>query len=202
MPEARRDSDTLRLEPRHPFERPMFAYPVRPWEGCKTDARFLEVRYFDKFQKWHKGIDINLKTGGNSDFGYPVQSMFPGEVIFAKRVVGTWGGIVVVRADAATVQHAADMTGIVMDVLDVQYAHLEHVTVRAGDLVRASDHVGTIGRGTNTQYIAHLHLEMRRTVRDPAEPQGGDDNAKLLAQTHYLDPEQIMDALNLSDFGR
>jgi len=43
---------------------------------------------------------------------------------------------------------------------------------------------------------------MRRTVRDPAEGQGGDKDAKALAIKHYLDPLAIMAALELSDYGR
>jgi len=135
-----------------------FAYPLRPWQQCKIDARFLDEGYFKHLKRWHKGIDINLKSGGDSDWGYPVQSMFPGQVIFAEHDVGSWGGIVLVRADGETVQHAANMTGIVMDVLDVQYAHLHHVTVRKGDWVRAGDHLGSIGKGTRNQYTAHLAL--------------------------------------------
>jgi murein DD-endopeptidase MepM/ murein hydrolase activator NlpD len=121
--------------------------------------------------------------------------------VFAQNPVTSWGGIVLLRADAATVQHAADMTGIVMDVLDVQYAHLLHVTVTPGDTVRAGDHLGSIGKGTFDQYIAHLHLEMRRTKRNAAEGQGSSNEALADAKNHYLDPLAIMAALKLSDYG-
>ncbi len=182
--------------------KPTFAYPVRPWSRCKIDATFLDVAYYRRFGRWHKGIDVNLVTGGDSDLGYPVQAMFPGEIVFAQNDVASWGGIVLLRADAATVQHAADMTGIVMDVLDVQYAHLGHVTVNEGDVVRPGDHLGSIGKGTFEQYIAHLHLEMRRTKRAAAEGQGGDDAAKARAKLHYLDPIHMMTSLSPTDYGR
>lgn len=181
--------------------KPTFAYPVRPWSRCKIDATFLSDNYRRRFGKWHKGIDINLKTGGDTDLGYPVQSMFPGTVVFAKEDVGSWGGIVMVRSDLAAVQHAADMTGIVMDVLDVQYAHLMHVTVNPGDTLRAGDHLGSIGKGAHNQYLAHLHLEMRRTDRPAAEGQQGSNEGLAIAKNHYLDPLAIMAALKLSDYG-
>ena len=180
----------------------MGAYPIRPWQSCKVDAGFLDAGYYRAFRRWHKGVDINLKSGGDSDLGYPVQNMFAGKVVFAERVVGSWGGIVLVRAGSVSVQHAADMTGIVMDVLDVQYAHLHHVTVKTSDIVRAGDHVGSIGKGTRNQYTAHLHLEMRRTIRPAAEGQGGDDEAKRIAKVHYLDPLAMMTAIKLSNYGR
>jgi len=182
--------------------KPTYAYPVRPWSHCKIDATFLSDSYRRRFGAWHKGIDINLKTGGDSDLGYPLQSMFPGTVVFAEEDVGSWGGIVLVRAEAEAVQHAADMTGIVMDVLDVQYAHLMHVTVTPGDYVRAGDHLGSIGKGTHDQYLAHLHLEMRRTIRSATEGQGSSNEALSTAKTHYLDPLAIMAALQLTDYGR
>jgi murein DD-endopeptidase MepM/ murein hydrolase activator NlpD len=177
-----------------------FAWPLRPWRDVKVDATFLDASYFKSLGRWHKGIDLNLKTGGDTDLGYPVQSIFPGRVVFAQNDVSSWGGIVLVRSDMWVVQLVANLLGVNLSVLDVQYAHLHHCTVREGDEINAGDHVGSIGKGTNNTWLAHLHLEMRRVVRSAAEGQGGSDKAKLDAMNAYLDPLEVMGVLNMGDY--
>lgn len=177
---------------------PSFSYPVRPWASAKIDAGYRDPAYLHRYGREHRGIDVNLRTGGDTDLGYPVSSMFPGTVVAAD-VYGLWGGIVVVRADEWVKELVEAQFGHI-DVLDLQYAHLRHMTVRVGEPVNAGDTVGTIGQGTFEQYTAHLHLEARRGEFDPARPQqpARDDEREFLERM-CLNPEELFNLLPVSD---
>lgn len=178
-----------------------FAYPVRPYKLFYVAATYLDPGYtFGGKLRHHKGIDLNLHTGGDSDLGYPVQSMFPGWVRFAG-VAGSWGGIVLIESDAWVQDVAAGRLGEANPVFAVQYAHLMQLSVRTGDVVNAGDHIGSIGKGAHNQYLAHLHLEVRRSDLPANDPQGTDDAALRHVRQHYHDPEVVMAKLPFSDYG-
>jgi murein DD-endopeptidase MepM/ murein hydrolase activator NlpD len=42
-----------------------------------------------------------------------------------------------------------------------QYAHLQQRFVRKGNVIRRGDQIGTIGKGDENRFIAHLHFELR-----------------------------------------
>ncbi len=179
-----------------------FAYPVRPYSRFYIAATFLDPGYvFSGKLRHHKGIDLNLKTGGDTDLGYPVQSMFPGVVKYAQHS-GSWGGIVMVRTHswftAHIKRHYPELGGVPAD---VQYAHLHQITVREGQVISAGDHVGSIGKGGHSQYLAHLHLEVRKVWLPATDPQGSTPEALKHVKTNYLDPERVMGMLRFSDFG-
>jgi murein DD-endopeptidase MepM/ murein hydrolase activator NlpD len=178
---------------------PEFCHPLRPWSRFYCAAGFLAPEYHTKFGKWHRGADFNLVTGGDSDLGYPVSSLFPGTVT-AAAVYGSWGGIVVVRSDEWVRKMVSDCLERPVDVLEVQFAHLGHTVVDVGDTVNAGDCVGVIGKGTWGDYVAHLHLEVRAVELHPALPQGtGDEDYKKL-RSQCLDPEVLLKRLPFSDF--
>lgn len=170
-----------------------FAYPCRPWSSFYIAAGFDDPNYGTG--RRHKGIDVNLKTGGDTDLGYPVQSMFPGQVVFASSP-GSWGGVVLVRSDAWVTQYVNKLLGVNWKSLEVQYAHLMQMTVRVGDRLNAGEHLGSIGKGGYNQYLAHLHLEVRSQSRPADEPQ----NASTIPPG-YVDPDVILRRVPLSDFG-
>lgn len=170
-----------------------FAYPCRPWPAFYIAAGFDDPNYGTG--RRHKGIDVNLRTGGDTDLGYPVQSMFPGQVVFASRP-GSWGGVVLVRSEKWVTEYVNGLLGTDWDSLEVQYAHLHQMTVRVGDYVNAGDHVGSIGKGGNNQYLAHLHLEVRSESRPADEPQSA-----TVIPPGYVDPDLILQRVPLSDFG-
>ncbi len=178
---------------------PTFSWPLRPWSRFYCAAGFLAPEYHAKFGKWHRGCDFNLISGGDSDLGYPVSSMFPGTVVFAQNPVTSWGGIVVVRADEWVRKMVSDRLERPVDVLETQFAHLLHTVVDVGDTVNAGDCVGVLGKGTWGQYVSHLHLEVRAVELHPALPQGTGDEDRQHLLSQCLDPEVLLKRLPFSD---
>ena len=177
---------------------PEFSWPLRPWSRVKCDAAFLSLDYFTTFGKYHRGCDLNLVTGGDSDLGYPVCNILPGTVSYAGNP-GSWGGVVVVRADEWVRRLFERVLDYPLPVLEFQYAHLLHVCVQNGDVLNAGDVLGSVGKGTDAQYLAHLHLELRRAVLSPYEPQGGLASDQEAAQTLCLDPYLVLGSRFLGD---
>lgn len=139
----------------------LLCYPVLPvreyvvWDGCA----FLDPAYLAAEKSQHPGIDLNLRTGGDSDLGQPVYSVAEGTVTHAKyhRV---WGNVVVVYHPALGVW--------------TQYAHLHDIRVIVGQRLEAGHVLGGIGKGGTSpqypkgRYHAHLHFEVR-TVDLPGD---------------------------------
>lgn len=177
-----------------------FAYPCRPWNQFKCDADFLDPIYLEKFNKWHHGCDYNLNLGGDSDLGYPVQSVFPGIVVEASPS-GSWGNIILVRTDMAFLPFLSEKLHQSLNTLDVQYAHLMHMIVKVGDVVNAGDTIGSIGKGSFDKYPAHLHLEMRKNVIPYNQGQGNLPQHKDFAVQHYLNPQAVFSTLKFTNTG-
>lgn len=178
----------------------VYAYPIRPWSYAKVDAGFLDPDYFETFGRWHRGIDINGIEGGDTDLGYPVQSMFPGRVVGIRDSSG-FGKTVLVRSEPWVAEHVLDALDVEGDVIDVMYTHLHAVTVSLGDALDAGDHVGSIGKGGREQYAAHLHLEIRCHPEPAIVPQDSTPEAKQHVQETCLDPHKVLRALPFSDYG-
>jgi murein DD-endopeptidase MepM/ murein hydrolase activator NlpD len=177
-----------------------YAYPVKPWRRYTVwpGTRFLDPAYLQSIGRHHQGIDLNYLSGGDSDLGAPVQAMFPGVVVAADDY-GSWGGIVLIESDEWVVKDIGRSIGTHLQRLDVQYAHLMQITVGVGERVAPGDHLGSIGKGGNNQYSAHLHLEMRRTRLAPNHPQGSGDIARKFVEEHFIDPQRVMSAASFAD---
>ena len=50
------------------------------------------------------------------------------------------------------------------------YAHLKEISVSPGQKISARQKIGSIGRGYNNEWIAHLHLELREGFTTTAGP--------------------------------
>jgi murein DD-endopeptidase MepM/ murein hydrolase activator NlpD len=176
-------------------------YPVRPWNSFYlTTSGYLSPAYLAAHGKYHRGEDINKITGGDSDYGYPVQSMFPGQVIYADTPANSnWGGIVLIRTEDWLKEKIAAQLKIPLEVLEVQYAHLQHITVKEGMYINAGDHIGSIGKGGNNLFVAHLHLEMRRKSFSAFHPQGNTVHDLAETANSTIDPKLIL-SLPLGDF--
>ncbi len=173
---------------------PVFAWPVRPKGAFYVSAGYLDPNYKRRFGVPHTGEDWNLRTGGDSDLGYPVQAIFPGRVV-AAGYYRVWGNLVVVEADPWVKDFWAERLGEPLEALYARYAHLHHLTVARGDRVEANDHLGSIGKGDGGRYLAHLHLDFPRLPIPPeAYPS---QEAQVRAQ--YLDPARVWRALAFGD---
>lgn len=156
------------------------AWPIGPEEVCFNPTvpsewyiatHFLESYQINKTRSYHPGIDLNLRTGGDSDLGRPVFASYDGRVLFAAHFP-TWGNVILI-------EHG---NGFVY----TQYAHLLNVYVAPGDIVRTRNTIGTIGKGAQNRYLAHLHYEIRRENLAPNYWPG---TKKDIIKRAYLDPQ-------------
>lgn len=125
----------------------------------------------------HTGLDLNLRSGGDSDLGEPVYAAADG-IVTASGAWPVWGNIVLIRHDLPTGQP-----------LWTQYAHLRQRLVRTGDVVRRGQQIGTIGKGQGNRFAAHLHFEVRRRKVAPSFWPGM-DHAEV--ERSYLDPAELI----------
>lgn len=88
--------------------------------------------------RFHGGVDLAAHSGT------PVKAARSGRVVRA----GWWGSY----GNAVAIEH--------IDGSETRYAHLNSVTVRAGQTVRQGDLVGTVG-STGASTGPHLHFEIR-----------------------------------------
>lgn len=176
----------------------LFSYPVKPFNQFKLDAGFLDENYRKTWGKNHRGIDINGKGGGDTDLGAPVINMFPGVVVEAGNF-GSWGGIVLVSSEPWVTKIVSERLNIPIGHLEIQYAHLNHITVRVGEGVNSGAPLGAIGKGGNNQYVAHLHLEARKINFPASRPQGSDSKDRSWIQENCLDPKLLFNSGLLSD---
>lgn len=150
-------------------------FPAEDQDGAGGDTGLLQVREYvfpvtAPAQDWyiaqghsksHTGLDINLRQypRGDIDLGQPVFSTCGGLVVFAGLARGTsWGNLVI------TVSQEPG-GGLIF----WRYAHLKDVMVDMGMLIPAGTLVGTIGKGFNDRYAAHLHLDCWRGAMTAAE---------------------------------
>ena len=180
----------------------VFTYPVRPWSHFKIDSTFLDPDYHRELGNWHTGLDINLKSGGDTDLGYPVQACVPGKVLEAYQHP-SWGGLVLLEAEPWIVERVREaFPEKNVETLEFQYGHLHQITVQAGDTVDAGDHLGSIGKGGRGQYLAHLHWEARIRHFEARVFPGGSEAARLYIQGAYVDPLELMNRFLWDDYGR
>lgn len=103
--------------------------------------------------KPHSGVDLNLLEWprGDIELGYPVFATANGLVVYAQYAPGNYWGNLVITVSSYS-----------QGLLFWRYAHLDGVAVDVGDILAAGDALGTIGKGANDRYAAHLHLDCWR----------------------------------------
>jgi murein DD-endopeptidase MepM/ murein hydrolase activator NlpD len=145
-----------------------FDYPVGPPHAIG----YYDAQPFGEAE--HLGSDWNGNGGGDTDYGDPVHSIAGGRVVFAADVGGGWGNVVriVHRCEDGTVESL--------------YAHLASIAVDPGAVVRRGDPIGTMG-DAGGQYLAHLHLEIRRVVGLPIGGGYGADAGDHVDPTAFID---------------
>jgi hypothetical protein len=128
-----------------------FDFPVGKPDGLGyfVAAGLVDPQYHAERGFWHTGEDWNGIKGGDSDLGDPVFATAHGLVITAQPF-DVWGNIVLLEHVMPTGQKVWS-----------QYAHLKNMLVKKGDILRRGEVVGTIGKGGNDRFLAHLHFEIR-----------------------------------------
>ena len=140
-----------------------FDYPVgkpngsgyNPAVGNTTSNgwKFLEPTVGQTNVVYHPGQDWNGNDGGDSDFGDPVYAVANGTIVAAANYGSGWGNIILIRHDLPSGETVWS-----------NYAHLQSMYVTSGSVARGQQ-IGTIGKGYNNEYWAHLHCEIRKTDR-------------------------------------
>jgi len=98
---------------------------------------------------WHPGEDWNIPGAGNGDLGEPAYAIGHGQVVFS--------GWNTALGNVVLIKHRLPGDTYIWS----QYAHLDRRDVRAGEIVQRRQVIGTVGRGPNNRFAAHLHFEIR-----------------------------------------
>lgn len=139
-----------------------FDFPVGPRDAAEPPPGYYSAvgladeNYYRTFRAWHTGDDWNGPGPGDADLGLPVYATANGVVIASGYYTPSWGNIIVLR-------HALPNGAT----LWTQYAHLNERLVQVGQTVERSQQIGTIGKGANNMWPAHLHYEMRQCDLPP-----------------------------------
>lgn len=127
-----------------------FQWPV----GGPAGEGWYDLQPFGRNR--HLGADLNADAG--TRVGAPVTAVADGCVVVARDVWRGWGNVL------RTLHRLPD--GRVVEVL---YAHLDHIDVAEGQWVRRGEPVGVVGDAHGV-YGPHLHLELRTTPGLPLGP--------------------------------
>lgn len=167
-----------------------YYYPCLPWAKYNNNAgQFLDPEYYKVIGAEHPGADINANTGGNSDVGHSVHAITHG-IVEVARWFPVWGYIVLIFHPGPKVWS--------------QSAHLNEMFVVEGQTVEAGEVIGTIGRGANNRYIAHLHFEIRYQPVPANYWTSAVIKNRIAARadikSKYVDPIKFLQKVNASKF--
>jgi murein DD-endopeptidase MepM/ murein hydrolase activator NlpD len=142
-----------------------FDPPLRPPDGAGAVVTlpFLE--------QGHLGEDW-ATAKGDADLGEPVCSVADGWVSIAQDFNNAFGKVVFICYRLPDGRWPPSV--------EVMYAELQEIDVKAGDFVKRGQKIGTVGTGNGTYsaaagFGAHLHWEVRQTVGKGLGP-GFDSN--------------------------
>ena len=142
-------------------------FPVDSWEQWYIASGFGEKRP----TYYHDGIDLNLKTGGDTDLGEPIFSITDGIVtsVHNHTTKPTFGNHIHIQHDGP------------WGTVYCHHAHCDSIFVKTGDAVKEGQKIATVGKsGTD---VAHLHWAVK------LEPTGVDGIAKTLEDlAKWTDP--------------
>jgi len=128
-----------------------FDFPVGDRDGrgwAVTGYAFLDWSSYSN--SYHPGEDWNIPGAGNGDQGETVYAVANGEVVFSGWNTAM-GNVILIR-------HAISESAFIWS----QYAHLDQRYVAKGDRIYRRQPIGTVGRGPNNAFAAHLHFELRK----------------------------------------
>jgi murein DD-endopeptidase MepM/ murein hydrolase activator NlpD len=114
-------------------------------------ARFISLPFLEA---GHLGEDWTTAKG-DAALGEPVYSVADGWVSVAQDFQNAWGKVVFICYRLPE--------GRWPPFVEVMYAQLNSIDVKAGQFVKRGQRIGTVGNANGT-YQAHLHWEVRQTV--------------------------------------
>ncbi len=137
--------------------------PLQPWAAywATPGCGFLDPVYEAREGTLHPGVDLNIRTGGDTDLGKPIYNVTDG-VVVAARWYSVWGNIIEVYHPGPD--------------LYTLHAHCQRLLVRKGRKVSAGQQIATVGKGApdknhpNGRYWAHDHFEVRLFGPDVLAP--------------------------------
>jgi murein DD-endopeptidase MepM/ murein hydrolase activator NlpD len=125
-----------------------FVTPLRPPDG---DGAYVTMQFRDE-----QNLGEDWATAkGQAALGEPVYSVADGWVAVAYDFQNAWGKVVFIDYRLAP--------GRYPPVVEVMYAEMQSMDVKAGDFVKAGQRIGTVGTGGDI-YLPHLHWEVRQSV--------------------------------------
>lgn len=141
---------------------------------------------------YHDGVDLNLKTGGDTDLGQPIYAIADGIVTSIHNHISTntFGNHI-------HIEHTGAWGKVFC-----HYAHCQSIVVKVGDMVKEGQVVAYVGK-SGTVY-AHNHWSIKR------EPTGIDGIAKtqddlkkwtdpILFVEQWMSPQNTMEDKILAD---
>ena len=170
----------LRSTTRSSLKQLVYGSPVDPAAGAVLPPGWCsaidhgEIYKTSKFKgQMHTGLDINRCD--DKDEGLPVYSVADGLVVFAGVGAGSWGNLVVIK-------HPDGMWS--------RYGHLKTIApkIRKGETCARGALLGSIGRGHQQQFNAHLHFDMCKTSLWQDNPSWWSARNPAEIERHYVDP--------------
>jgi len=150
--------------------------------GLQYRGWYVATEFMESFSLGiHPGEDWNGRGGGNTDLSQAVFSVANGKVVFADDCGNPWGKVVMIEHLYYENHEKKTIRSL--------YAHLEGFQVKKGEKVSRRQKIGTIGLDPEKQYLAHLHLELRRDASLPPTywPSSHDKKDAWIA-SHYASP--------------
>jgi len=141
-------------------------------DDCHVSIAFGEKSGSDKD---HLGDDWNGKGGRNADLGDAVFSVSNGTIVYARNAGQTWGNVVIIQHDLPDGSSVKSL-----------YGHLDQILKTTGTTVDRGEQIGTIGRGLNNEYTAHLHFEIRTDITLGVERGYGFDPTGWVNSTDFI----------------
>lgn len=122
-------------------------YPVDNWQDWYDAQPYGSKTTYG----YHEGADINLKTGGNSDYGQNLYPVYKGEVTFIEHKDTGFGSHIVYKIQGP------------WGTRWIHYAHCipESIQVKVGSVVYPDQVMAKVGHSGNSRYngvpVAHTH---------------------------------------------
>ena len=154
--------------------------------GKQHDGWYIATRFAETYSLGiHTGEDWNGNGGGNTDLGQPVFAVANGRTVFAAHCGRLWGNVIVLEHVFYENHERKKIRSL--------YAHLNTINVRAGEVVRKRQQIGSVGQDPEKLFNAHLHLELRwdESLEPTYWPSSNGRDVRWVTE-HYTEPSAFI----------